>query len=1242
MKKSSALRNSVLALATIVAMLCAPTLTRAALVAAWGDNTYGQTRLPVGVSSIKAIAGGDYHSLALRSDGTVVTWGLNNQGQIDYPSGLANVKAIAAGGNHCLALKVNGSVIAWGSNFYGLTDVPGNLSRVAAIACGALHNLALSADGTVVAWGYNLNGETNVPAGVSGAIAIAAGANHNLALKADGSVVAWGNNSYGQTNVPSDLSDVVAIATHGNFNLALKANGTVTAWGENLQNQTNVPAGLSNITAIAAGFYHAMALTTDGTVVTWGGNSYGQSAVPTGLSNVTAIAASGYHSLALVPDGPPQILLNPESQSVPYTSTVIFSALGTGGGSLSYRWFFNGSPINLSNVRVSGATTPTLTISTLQFSDIGTYAAVVSNPFGSVISKGATLNVISPPFIALQPVGSTVRAGSSMSIQAVASGTPPLLYQWNFNGTNIPGATNTYLSLLNVQPSDSGDYYMMVANTYGSTQTVSATLTVTDSPPYILQQPYVPLPGQRTATSTVAPIGGGVTINFTARGSLPLSYQWRFNGVDIPNATNTTLTMTNLQYNQAGYYNVEVNNSFGTTNSAKFFLNVSQVLIAGTPFASNINTPLGLSNVIAVAAGGSHVMALRSDGTVRTWLANGNFIFEQGYAVTNIPGSVTNIIAIAAGLNHCLALRSNGTVVAWGSAGTHTNVPTTLSNVVSIAAATSRSYAVKADGTITGWGASATIPTGLTNVVAVVAGSSQNLALKRDGTVTAWGNGSLASVPPGISNVIAIAAGSIQNRALRQDGTVVAWSSSSGFITETESVGIRQSIPLSNVIAIAVGSSVSMTLKQDGTIRSSELEKIGLTVSNNISAIAAGGVQSGFGVMVFGGGSPNITLHPYSQIVLRSNTVRLHSRAAGVQPMRYQWLLDNLPLPGATNSSLILSNFLGKDTGAYRMIASNALGTVASQIARISIPFNTNLAAALNTNNWFWGSIERTPAWFAQNGETHDGEVAAQSGVIANNQQSDLQTTITGPGTLRFWWKVSSEEGFDFLHFYLDKTATPLVSISGEADWEQKTFAIPTGVHTLRWTYVKDVSVSAGRDAGWLDEVFFTPNPPVITRQPEPNLSLPAGASAGYKLEVSGVGPFSYQWFKDGNSLLGATQTFLNVPGVNRRSSGTYRVQASNAGGSVMSSNAVLKVIVRQRMGSIHRATDGSLEITSRDADGGELIPSDLPLFEAQASTNLIHWQTLPDVLSVTNGSLLLRDVDANHWPQRFYRVVER
>jgi hypothetical protein len=324
------------------------------------------------------------------------------------------------------------------------------------------------------------------------------------------------------------------------------------------------------------------------------------------------------------------------------------------------------------------------------------------------------------------------------------------------------------------------------------------------------------------------------------------------------------------------------------------------------------------------------------------------------------------------------------------------------------------------------------------------------------------------------------------------------------------------------------------------------------------------------------------------------------------------------------------------------MIVSNPLGMVASRIATLTIPYNTNLAAALNTNNWKWntGSGGREPVWFAQNIETRDGEVAAQSGYCTNNQQSTLTTTITGPGTLTFWWKVSSEEGFDFLRFYLDSSDQPRASISGETDWEQLTFDITAGTHTLRWVYSKDFSLGIGRDAGWLDEVIFTPPPPVIARQPV-SKTVPMESSVQFLTSASGAFPMTYQWLKNGTNLAGATGQYLSLTNVTRRDSAVYAVRVSNAGGSVTSSNATLKVLVPQRLGSIRLAGDGACEVFSGDADGGLLLAQDLAAFEAQASTNLIHWEVLADALSVTNGSLLLRDPGRTNHPMRFYRVVE-
>ncbi len=112
--------------------------------------------------------------------------------------------------------------------------------------------------------------------------------------------------------------------------------------------------------------------------------------------------------------------------------------------------------------------------------------------------------------------------------------------------------------------------------------------------------------------------------------------------------------------------------------------------------------------------------------------------------------------------------------------------------------------------------------------------------------------------------------------------------------------------------------------------------------------------------------------------------------------------------------------------------------------------------------------------WSYQSATTRDGLDAAQSGPIGHSQQSRLQTTVTGPGTLTFWWCVSSENHYDYLRFFLNGVEQS-GAISGTATWQQKTVAVPAGTHTLQWRYTKDISVSAGSDCGWVDEVRWAP-----------------------------------------------------------------------------------------------------------------------------------------------------------------------
>ena len=276
-------------------------------VVAWGENFSGQCMVPAGLSGVVAIAAGGSHSLALKSDGTVAEWGKFWNGStlvnVAVPINLNDVRTIAAGAYHSLALKSDGTVVAWGANDVGQSMVPSSLSGVVAIAGGGFHNLALKSDGTLVAWGHNPFGQCSVPTGLSGVVAIEAGTAHSLALKSDGKVVAWGANDYGQSTVPAGLSGVVAIAAGDSHSLALKSDGTVVAWGLNDFGQSTVPITLNGVMDLAAGGLHSMALRNNGTVEVWGDNDYGQSTVPTSLIGVVAIAGGGFHNLALKGDG---------------------------------------------------------------------------------------------------------------------------------------------------------------------------------------------------------------------------------------------------------------------------------------------------------------------------------------------------------------------------------------------------------------------------------------------------------------------------------------------------------------------------------------------------------------------------------------------------------------------------------------------------------------------------------------------------------------------------------------------------------------------------------------------------------------------------------------------------------------------------------------------------------------------------------------------------------------------------
>ena len=192
------------------------------------------------------------------------------------------------------------------------------------------------------------------------------------------------------------------------------------------------------------------------------------------------------------------------------------------------------------------------------------------------------------------------------------------------------------------------------------------------------------------------------------------------------------------------------------------------------------------------------------------------------------------------------------------------------------------------------------------------------------------------------------------------------------------------------------------------------------------------------------------------------------------------------PNDGSYSWSIPSGQTLGSD---YRIRVSSIAdpGKTSTSNSNFSIIAPLTLANALDTSGLTWTNSGNAN-WFYQSSITHDGQDAANSGAIGDSQTSSMETTLAGPGTLTFWWKVSSESGYDFLELYLNgiiQTGSN-AKISGEVDWVQKTLSIPAGSQVVRWTYMKDGSVVAGSDAAFVDEVVYAPSgsPEIAVEQP--------------------------------------------------------------------------------------------------------------------------------------------------------------
>jgi len=315
----------------------------------WGLNSYGQLggntltnrSTPVttfaGGTNWKQVAGGNNHTAAIKTDGTLWTWGSGSSGQLGDNAannrstpvttfaGGTNWKQVACGGggNHTAAIKTDGTLWTWGSNTsvqLGDNTTAQRITPVTTfaggtnwkqVAGGQNYTAAIKTDGTLWTWGSNILGQLGINtttsrstpvttfAGGTNWKQVACGRNHTAAIKTDGTLWTWGNNSNGPLgdNTLTNRSTPVTTFAGGTnwkqvaggqtYTAAIKTDGTLWTWGigtsgqlgDNTGTSRSTPvttfAGGTNWKQVASGQSHTAAIKTDGTLWTWGLSSNG-------------------------------------------------------------------------------------------------------------------------------------------------------------------------------------------------------------------------------------------------------------------------------------------------------------------------------------------------------------------------------------------------------------------------------------------------------------------------------------------------------------------------------------------------------------------------------------------------------------------------------------------------------------------------------------------------------------------------------------------------------------------------------------------------------------------------------------------------------------------------------------------------------------------------------------------------------------------------------------------------------
>ncbi|MGJ5819532.1 InlB B-repeat-containing protein [Paludibaculum fermentans] len=805
---------------------------------------------PKDLSDVVAISAGSARALALRKNGTVVEWANGGLLSSAVAQALTNVVAVSAGYDNSFALLSDGTVVAW---TYGSTAPPATgWSNIVALETSDNFCLALRADGTVSGVGTDNNGTLTIPSNLSNVIQVSASSGMVLALQSNGVVVPWG--SYAP-HTPAGLEPLTRIAALNSSTAAgIKPDGTVVVWSNNATPLTTIPSGVNNIVDIT-GEQLVMAVRNDGTVKAWGNTGYGLSEFAANLAHTRTISASFYYALAILDKAPvllkiqaaakgldltsnyyysgPVVTLDGTALSLPYSALVAPDSTHTiataltqtpGGGGIQFlfaNWSDGGSASHTVTIPADTSYTANYTVKFQLSTSAGTGGTISPAPASTFYDPGTSILIRATPSAGYVFSGfysnstgteqnnpSRVEMSAPVSISAnflllkdasLRMSLKPMrqLVQGQQNAVYIGRLFNdSPNTVTGIQVQFSGMPVVRMSGTGWACTSASCSRTDALAPGSAYPAILIIAAADSTATGTVTP----------------------------------SLALNTYPYNSAARAPSKV---YGAGNAAIGW---------GNNASGQATAPAGLTNLVDIAGGISHSVALRGDGTVVAWGDNSKL-------QTKVPSGLVNLVAIAAGGNHSLALNEFGSVVAWGdNTSGQSTVPANLLNVIAVAGGANHSLALTSSGAVVAWGANSsgqsTVPATVKDAVAIAAGGDHSLAVLRDGSVVAWGSNAAgeSNVPTGLARVESVAAGPQYSMALLDDGTVIPWG------TVPPSIVSGMPAGLTNVRVLSAGGAHAVALQWDQTLLSWGVNTNGQTSVppglTQITAVGAGSTHS--------------------------------------------------------------------------------------------------------------------------------------------------------------------------------------------------------------------------------------------------------------------------------------------------------------------------------------------------------------------------------------------------------------